>query len=370
MLSARTPPDITRWTYYRKNSYYLTKDRIIMSETIGQIVAANMTLTNATKELGTGSIVGIAILSVAFTIGFPGNTFVIWTVSACMKKRTAAGTLILHLAIADIVVILTAPVFIHFLATGSWTLGNITCKLCHYISCLSMYASILLITSMSIDRFLAVSKPLSSLTMKTKSAVSNIVFVIWLLAALLAIPMPHYREVKPYHNKLLCIPFHSSTGHEIFQYLFEFITGFALPFSVIISCYVYIGLRLRTAKFQTKHKTSRLVIVIVVVFALFWLPYQVVNIIQVLGQVLSSEKLIKVAKAARPNATAFAFVSSSVNPIIYVFAGGNFIKTAGTEFMAKLFEGIGPDPTSLRKVPHMLRQRSEDEFVELDNVKK
>ncbi|KAG9487276.1 hypothetical protein GDO78_007247 [Eleutherodactylus coqui] len=337
---------------------------------LGLTVTANMTPANVTKELATTSSIGIAILSAAFTIGFPGNAFVIWTVLTCMKKRTFACILILHLAIADTIVILTAPVFIHFLATGSWIFGNIICKLCHYVCCLSMYASILLITLMSIDRFLAVSKPLAPLTIKTKSSVSNIVFAIWLLAALLAMPMPFYRQVIPYKNKLLCIPFHSSTKHVIFQYLFEFLTGFLSPFSIIISCYVYIGLRLRTAKFQTKHRTSRLVIMIIVTFALFWLPYQVVNIMQVSGELFSSEKLIKAAKGARPTTTAFAFFSSSMNPILYVFAGGNFIRTAGAEFLAKLFEGVGSDANSLRKVSHTFRQQGQDELLELDNVNK
>ncbi|KAM3939490.1 leukotriene B4 receptor 1-like [Leptodactylus fuscus] len=336
----------------------------------GQLPSVNATPTNFTKGPGTGSSLGIAILSLAFAIGFPGNAFVIWTVLACIKKRTVACILILHLAIADIFVILTAPVFIHFLATRSWAFGNVICKLCHYISCLSMYASILLITSMSIDRFLAVSKPLASSAIRAKSGASNMIFAIWLLACLLAIPMPLYREVITITNKMVCIPFHSSTGHVIFQYLFEFITGFVFPFSVIISCYVYIGLRLRTAKFQTKQRTSHLVIMIVVTFALFWLPYQVVNVMQVSGELFSSEKLIRAAKGARPNVTAFAFFSSSVNPILYVFAGGNFIKTAGAEFMAKLFEGVGYDSNNSRKVSHMLQQKIQGELVELDIVSK
>ncbi|CAJ0949117.1 unnamed protein product [Ranitomeya imitator] len=229
-----------------------------------------------------------------------------------------------------------------------------------------MYASILLITSMSIDRFLAVAKPLASVTIRTRSTPNHMIFALWLLASLLAIPMPLYREVMPYNNKLLCIAFHGSSGHVIFQYLFEFITGFAFPFSIIISCYVYIGLRLRTAKFQTKHRTSRLVIMIVVTFALFWFPYQVMNFIQVTGELFSAEKLIKAAKTARPTATAFAFFSSSVNPILYVFAAGNFIKTAGAEFMAKLFEGIGADSHTLRKVSRMIHQKIREESVELD----
>ncbi|KAM3939489.1 leukotriene B4 receptor 1-like [Leptodactylus fuscus] len=304
---------------------------------------------------------GILILSIAFIFGFPGNAFVIWTILTRMKKRTVTCILILHLAVADIIVILTTPFFLHLLSTGSWIFGNIICKMCHYIGCLSMYTSIFLITFMSMDRFLAVAKPYISQKIRTKMTARIIVLAIWVQASLLGIPMPIYRTVKIKDNIPNCITTDSPVA---FQYMLETIMGFVIPFTIIVSCYVYIGLRLRTVKFQTKHKTSRLVIMIIVTFALFWLPYQVVNVMQVSGELFSKEKLITAAKRARPNVTAFAFLSSSVNPILYVFAGGNFIRTAGVGFMAKLFEATGSEAGTLRKVSQVFQQRSRKQSSE------
>ncbi|XP_040272729.1 leukotriene B4 receptor 1-like [Bufo bufo] len=324
------------------------------------------TFTNSTPVLSTGksASLGIAILSLAFIIGFPGNAFVIWTILTRMKKRTVTCLLILHLAVADVLVILTAPFFLHLLSTGSWTFGNIICKMCHYISCLSMYTSIFLITFMSMDRFLAVAKPFTSQKVRTKPIVRGIVSLIWLLASLLAITMFFYRAVIPIKNRPQCIPIHKSPNHMVFQYIFETLTGFVIPFTIIVFCYIYIGIRLRTAKFQTK-QTSRLVIMIIVTFALFWLPYQVVNMLQVSGQ-LFSPSLTQAAITARPNTIALAFLSSSANPILYVFAGGNFIKSAGVGFMAKLFEGTASETSSFRKISQVFRQRSHTESVELE----
>ncbi|XP_075068433.1 leukotriene B4 receptor 1-like isoform X2 [Mixophyes fleayi] len=332
----------------------------------------NESLTNSTKNPGTSSgsspSLGIAILSIAFIIGFPGNVFVIWTVLTRMKKRTVTCLLILHLAMADVMLILTAPLFLSLLSTGSWIFGNIICKMCHYISCLSMYASIFLITFMSIDRFLAVAIPFTSHKLRRKPIVRSIVLAIWVLASLLAIPMVLYRAVIPKNDRELCIPVHSLEKepykHIIFQYTFETMLGFVIPFTIIVFCYIYIGIRLRSAKFQTKHKTSRLVIMIIVTFALFWLPYHVVNMIQVSGELYSSDKLREAAIFGRPNATALAFLSSSVNPILYVFAGGNFIRTAGVGFMAKLFEATGSEANSLRKVSQVFQQRSRNQSTE------
>ncbi|XP_068097608.1 leukotriene B4 receptor 1-like [Hyperolius riggenbachi] len=340
----------------------------------GQVTPGSSSFTNATTHGGAphgySPGLSIAVLSVAFIIGFPGNTFVIWTIVRCMKKCSVTCLLILHLAIADIIVILTAPVFLHLLSTGSWAFGNIICKICHYISCLSMYASILLITSMSIDRYFAVARPMSCLTIRTKIVFSKIIVAIWVFACLLAIPMPIYRAVETINTKQQCKHIHSSPGDIIFQYMFETMTGFTIPFTIILSCYVYIGLRLRSAKFQSKQKTSWLVVMIIVMFALFWLPYHVVNMIEVSGEVFSSDKIRRTARIARPNVTALAFVSSSVNPILYVFAGSSFIRTAGVEFMAKLFEGAGSEFGTLRKVSQAFRQKSQEEPIALGNTNK
>ncbi|XP_075709212.1 leukotriene B4 receptor 1-like [Rhinoderma darwinii] len=334
------------------------------------ISSVSSAFTHSTKapivSPGKSASLGIGILSIAFIIGFPGNAFIIWTILTRMKKRTVTCLLILHLAIADIIVILTAPFFLHLLSTGSWTFGNIVCKMCHYISCLSMYTSIFLIMFMSMDRCLAVARPFISQKMRTKPVVRGIVASIWILASLLSITMFFYRSVKPHNDRPQCVPFHGDPNHMVFQYIFETLTGFVIPFTIIVSCYLYIGFRLRTAKFQTKRKTSRLVMMIIVTFALFWLPYQIVNMLQVSGKLFSSETLTNAALKARPNVTALAFLSSSANPILYVFAGGNLIRTAGVGFMAKLFEGTSSETSSFRKISQVFRQRSHTESVELE----
>ncbi len=62
----------------------------------------------------------------------------------------------------------------------------------------------------------------------------------------------------------------------------------------------------------------------------------------------SSSSVLRAAKVARPNVTAFAFMSSSVNPVLYVFAGSSHIRQAGLGFMAKLFEGTNSESASTR----------------------
>uniref|UniRef100_A0A8C5M3L8 G-protein coupled receptors family 1 profile domain-containing protein n=1 Tax=Leptobrachium leishanense TaxID=445787 RepID=A0A8C5M3L8_9ANUR len=336
----------------------------------------NYSIANTTvlTVLPSGSFpsIGIAILSIAFVVGFPGNAFIIWTALTCMKDQTVTSMLILHLATADIMVMLTTPLFIHLLATGSWVFGNIICKLSHYIGIISMYTSVFIITIMSLDRFLAVSVPFLTKTRRRKIAIKGLVLAIWLLSSLLAMPILFYRSSLMIRSRLQCVPTNINSAHVVFQYLFETLFGFFIPFPIIVFNYLYICIRLRSAQFQTKKKTSCLVILIIITFALFWFPYHIVNLLQILGETTSNptaaQKFRMAVRLARPNVTALAFLSSSVNPVLYGFAGASFIKTAGIGFMAKLFEAASSENFTLRKVTQVFRQKNRNDSVELGRL--
>ncbi|XP_074838324.1 leukotriene B4 receptor 1 [Carettochelys insculpta] len=309
--------------------------------------------TNATQQLGAlpplpGAKLGLAVLSLAFILGFPGNVFVVWSALCRIQKRTVTSLLILHLAVADCAVLLTAPFFLHLLSVGKWEFGQVVCQLCHYVCGVSMYASIALITLMSLDRCLAVSKPFISQKIRTAAVARSLVLAIWVVSFLLASPVIFYRRLVLKGPHLLCDLFHPSPGHLVFHNVFETLTGFVLPFTAIIWSYCIIGRRLRETRFRRKRRTNRLIVLIVVAFALFWLPFHMVNILDVAGALSLSKTLIKAGKMARPTLTALAFFSSSVNPILYAFTGGALIKTAGIGFMAKLFEGTASEMSSTR----------------------
>ncbi|XP_043100863.1 leukotriene B4 receptor 1-like [Puntigrus tetrazona] len=296
--------------------------------------------------------IGIAILAVAFVFGFPGNLFVVWSVLCRVRRRSVTCLLILNLSAADALVLLSAPLFIRFLAGGlHWEFGPALCKTVHYLCCVNMYASIYLICLMSMDRWLAVTKPFLSQRLRTRKRLLSVMLGIWVMAFLMALPMPFYRTVKAFLPTMhVCMPYHwNSDAHEIFQYLSETVLGFLLPFSFILFCYVSVICRLRSAMFQRKGRGNALILLIITAFTVFWLPYHLINILQVIGVMQgSSSSVLKAAKVARPNVTAFAFMSSSVNPVLYVFAGSSHIRQAGLGFMAKLFEGTNSESASTR----------------------
>ncbi|KAJ4949407.1 hypothetical protein JOQ06_020922 [Pogonophryne albipinna] len=261
------------------------------------LMASNITTTisqqssSSSVPLSINAMVGIAILTLAFVLGFPGNLFVVWTVLCRVKNRSVTCLLLLNLSMADAFVLLSAPFFLRYLDGGrGWEFGSAACKLVHYLSSVNMYASIYLICLMSMDRWLAVSRPFLFHTMRTKRSLLILLLVVWVLALLLSVPMPFYRRLEmrsTFPNNItlsFCMPYHwKSKGHRVFQYLFETIMAFLLPFSLINTCNSSVICRLQSARFQFRAQGSRLILMIICTFAVFWLPYHIVNIIECLG---------------------------------------------------------------------------------------
>uniref|UniRef100_A0A3Q2VRY2 Leukotriene B4 receptor 1-like n=1 Tax=Haplochromis burtoni TaxID=8153 RepID=A0A3Q2VRY2_HAPBU len=213
-------------------------------------MASNTNSTTSTSPHMISAQIGIGILTLAFVLGFPGNLFVVWSVVCRVKKRSVTCLLVLNLAVADALVLLSAPFFLRYLAGGrGWEFGSAACKLMHYLSSVNMYVSIYLICLMSMDRCLAVTRPFVSQKIRTKRSLLFLLLGVWILAFLLSLPMPFYP-------------------------LLESNTPIITP---------------------------------------------------------------------RPNVTAFAYFSSAVNPILYVFAGSSHIRQAGFSFMGKLFEGTNSE---------------------------
>ncbi|GCB85024.1 hypothetical protein scyTo_0025593 [Scyliorhinus torazame] len=296
------------------------------------------------------TIIGSLILSLALAVGLPGNAFVVWTILYRMRRqrRTVTCVLILNLAVADGVTLLTTPFWIHFLVVEDWVFGRGLCKAFHYACCLNMYASVFLIAFMSVDRLAAVARPYTAARLRRKALAVRVLVGLWTLAALMALPAPIYREVHigGVRCRDVCEPVHRNLADTVFHYVAETAVGFLVPYAVIVASYMVVSHRMRSLRTQRKNQIERLIVAIVVAFGLFWLPYHAINLAQVGAKVAGDADLRNWLKEKRPIVTALAFIGSSVNPVLYAFTGLELIRSAGPNFMAKLFEVTTVDGTA------------------------
>ncbi|XP_019962373.1 leukotriene B4 receptor 1-like [Paralichthys olivaceus] len=296
---------------------------------------------------------GAIILGLVCLLGVPGNFFIVWSILARIRQRSVTTILILNLACADGFLMILTIFFIVYLAKQTWVFGNALCKGLFYLCNSNMYASIFLITLMSVHRMVAVVFPMKLPSVASKKIVRRVIVTMWVMVLLIALPSLVFRDVREDNNernttRRVCAPNHTLPRHVRFQYAFETVTGFILPYAIIITCYVLILRRLRQTKFQRKIRSEKLILAIVVMFGAFWLPYHVINMLQVAAQWYpedspTREILDHITQSSRAVTSALAFISSCANPVLYTFAGKSYIKKNGFTFMAKLFEGVTSD---------------------------
>ncbi|KAK5893358.1 hypothetical protein CgunFtcFv8_006235 [Champsocephalus gunnari] len=315
-------------------------------------------------DTGAGTTVGALILSLVFLLGFPGNLFIIWSVLARARKHSVTTLLILNLAIADGSLMALTPFFVIYLIMKTWVFGNVMCKLLFYLCLVNMYASIQLIMLMSIYRLVAVLWPRHVTLITGRKTVIWVLAVVWVLVMLASVPAMIFRKVRIQNNSSVCEPVHDDNRDVALQYMLELVFGFLIPYTVIVVSYICILRRLRQTKFRRRIRSEKLILAIVLTFCLFWLPYHLVNMVQVTwalcpkGQV--KETLNLIWHKSRAVTSAVAFISSCANPVLYFFAGKSYIRREGLAFMARLFEGTALDSATRKSRQNSQNSREKD----------
>ncbi|XP_059378633.1 leukotriene B4 receptor 1 [Carassius carassius] len=288
-----------------------------------------------------GNIAACVILGVCFLVGTPGNLLVVWTIVKHVKQRSHTVLLILHLAVADLLVLVTLPLWIYSLA-HSWVFGEAACKAMVYIIYACMYTSVFIITLMSVERFMAVRYPLKMLYWQNRMSLARILPVIWILSFLLGIPViiSQYIDEEEDGVKHCFSRTYSSLFSEVFCMCLETLLGFVIPFLTLAICYCQVAVQLRKVRFKTK-KTGFLICGVVVAFIVCWLPHHILNVVgMVVLLVGQSDEESHIPNSVVFISGALAFISNSVNPVLYAFASKNLHGSLKKSGIVKLFQDI------------------------------
>ncbi|XP_072926042.1 leukotriene B4 receptor 1 [Hemitrygon akajei] len=299
------------------------------------------------KESG---ITASIILGVTCLIGVPGNSAVIWVILFKMKKRPSTILLILNLAIADLVVLVTLPLWIYSI-TSSWVFGEASCKILSYLIYCNLYGSVFFIMLMSIDRFMAVIYPFASQRWRRDSFICKVIAVVWILAFLFAVPIIPIKRVQMVDYKIQCSARdYDSKAQQITCLALETFVGFVIPFTVLTICYAYVARRVNKMTFKSKNRSEMLIASIVIAFVICWLPYHVFNVIEFASLMVSPDSsalatLDHISEIGSYVTGALAFISSSINPLLYAYAAKSLRSGFRSSVMVKIFEQMGHSTT-------------------------
>ncbi|XP_066303857.1 neuropeptide FF receptor 2-like [Branchiostoma lanceolatum] len=324
------------------------------NNTVGQNVTDDVNISTITRLKQ--SVPVIALFGVSYFLIFAlcvvGNTLVCFVVIKIPRMRTVTNYFILNLAVSDLLVgIFCMPATLADNVVMGWPFGDVMCRLVPFMSTASVVASVFTLLAIAVDRFYAVvlpTKPKLKVTAMTKGVIT-----IWMFAIVVSLPLmifnrdEVYKDVQEDATYLVhyCDEQWPVTGswtkEDISKYysLALFIICYLAPLSIVLALYMMIGYQVwfksspgqrasveaQNAILKKKIKVIKMLIVVVVLFALFWLPLHTIMLLNDFTQLSPSQKHV-VYIYVFPIAHWLSYFNSSVNPIIYGYFNPNFRK--------------------------------------------
>lgn len=103
--------------------------------------------------------------------------------------KTATNIYIFNLALADALVTSTLPFQSVNYLMGTWPFGDVLCKMVMSIDYYNMFTSIFTLTTMSIDRYVAVCHPVKALDFRTPHNAKIVNVCNWILSSAIGLPV-------------------------------------------------------------------------------------------------------------------------------------------------------------------------------------
>ena len=277
----------------------------------------------------------VIVFTVIFLLGIFGNSLVIHVILSRRRMRTVSNLFLMNLAFADLTFILICvPTTALNYAMESWPLGLIMCKINQYLLFVTVYVTIYTLVMISAIRFLAVVFPLESSNLRTRKNALICIVVIWMV--MLAVNIPILISCKMYtydyhgETRSVCLIDPSPTFEKAKLYYASFF-AFAYLIPLVIICVLAGGIVRRLLmknetdhehiKMRRKKDATKTTIFVVLLFAISWLPINIILMINYFGK---EEWFTKVFVVFQVLANCLSYGNSCINPILYNFLSKDF----------------------------------------------
>ncbi|XP_068438127.1 C-C chemokine receptor type 9-like [Clinocottus analis] len=270
---------------------------------------------------------------IIFFLGALGNLMVVCIYSTVRNRlKTMTDVYLLNLAVADLFFLCMLP----FWATDAikgWHFGISLCKMVSAVYKINFFSSMLLLTCISVDRYIAIVQVTKAQNLKRKRLFySKLACLgVWFVSALLALPEFIFAQVKTDRSgQSFCVLVYWNNAYnrtKILVLSLQICMGFFLPLLVMSFCYSVIIRTLLQAKSFEKHKALRVIFAVVFVFVLSQLPHNgllIMEAMQAANTTITNCDVVTGFDIAGQIAKSLAFTHACLNPFLYVFIGVRF----------------------------------------------
>nr|XP_023699996.1 neuromedin-U receptor 1-like [Paramormyrops kingsleyae] len=284
-----------------------------------------------------------------FLVGAVGNVLTCTVIARNKVMRTPTNYYLFSLAVSDLLVLMLGmPLELYEMWSNyPFVFGEGGCYFKTFLFETVCFASILIVTSLSVERYIAVIYPLKAKFVVTRTHAKRVILAMWIISVLCAIPNTSLHGI-------VSLP--SATGQEIpesaicmlvkprwmYNVIIQITTllFFLLPMFTISWLYLLIGLQLKREKIQqvlkgqsahdqdgccnshsqqqkVRHRqVTKMLFVLVIVFGICWAPFHTDRLMWSFISHWTSEHLV-MFQYVHIISGVFFYLSSAANPILY-----------------------------------------------------
>ncbi|XP_004060280.4 proteinase-activated receptor 4 [Gorilla gorilla gorilla] len=266
-----------------------------------------------------------ALYGLVLVVGLPANGLALW-VLATQAPRLPSTVLLMNLAAADLLLALALPPRIAYHLRGQrWPFGEAACRLATAALYGHMYGSVLLLATVSLDRYLALVHPLRARAVRGRRLALGLCMAAWLMAAALALPLTLQRQTFRLvrSDRVLChdaLPLDAQASHWQPAFTCLALLGCFLPLLAMLLCY---GATLHTlaASGRRYGHALRLTAVVLASAVAFFVPS---NLLLLLHYSDPSPSAWGNLYGAYVPSLALSTLNSCVDPFVYYYVSAEF----------------------------------------------
>ncbi|NXD76338.1 NMUR2 protein, partial [Halcyon senegalensis] len=277
------------------------------------------------------------VYTLIFIVGVVGNFLVCLVILKHRNMKTPTNYYLFSLAISDLLVLLFGmPLEVYEMWSNyPFLFGPIGCYLKTALFETVCFASILSVTTVSVERYIAILHPFRAKLKSTRKRALRTIVVLWVLSVLFALPNTgtHGIMLQYFPNGTL-VPGSATCTVVMPMWIYNCIVQitsflfYVLPMGVISVLYYLMGLRLKGDKSleveemavnvqrPSRKSVTKMLFVLVMVFAICWAPFHIDRLF--FSFVVEwTEPLANIFNLIHVVSGIFFYLSSAVNPIIY-----------------------------------------------------
>ncbi len=238
----------------------------------------------------TAMLVFIAIVTV---LGLLGNGSLIFIIIRNRHMRNVPNLQILSLAAGDFLyLLLRIPVDVAYFAHIPWPFSEVYCKLTCAMVFISQAVSVFTFAALSAERYYAIVKPMERRKVNVVRATVFMVVGIWMTSCIFSIPAVLMARIDPVWDSCT-MPI--LTQHYKIFIVSMFVALYIVPLTLISVFYILTARKLlqgigggkiplenkkvsgngMNKKSNARTRLAVIILIAVILFALFWLPYYV-----------------------------------------------------------------------------------------------